>query len=270
MAAPSLIELKNAHLGYGRKAVLRDVELAIPKGSLVGILGPNGAGKTTLLRTVLGRLRPLRGTRVLAPGVRVGYVPQHKALDPIFPFTVWDVVLMGRYATLGAMGRVGATDRRLALAALSRVGISDLSERPYRELSGGQQQRAIVARALAVDPDVLVLDEPTASLDVHAEAEVFGLVRDLHREGKAIVMVSHDLAAVAELATDVAIVEAGRVAMGTAEALLTDSTLSQLYGRPIHVEVRSGHRHITACLPVARADAPHATDAPDANRGGAT
>ncbi|GIW70882.1 MAG: manganese ABC transporter ATP-binding protein [Planctomycetota bacterium] len=240
MGGEVLLRLHGAAVGYRGRPVLAQVELAVCRGDFLGIVGPNGAGKTTLLRTLLGILPPLAGALERAAGVRCGYVPQRRALDPIFPLTVRDVVAMGRYPQLGLWGRLGREHRAAIERALAELEIEALADRPYRELSGGQQQRAIMARALAAEPDVLLLDEPTEGMDLRVEAEVLERIAGLHARGRTIVLVSHELETVANLVGQLALVHGGRLRAGPAGELLRSEVLSELYGCPVTVERLGG------------------------------
>src|SRR5437870_12918214 len=143
-----LIVFENADLGYGRQRVLQGVNFDVIPGDFLGIVGPNGAGKTTMLKAILGLLKPISGrVTVTSEGLRIGYVPQRESVDTLFPLTVMDIVLMGRYTRLGPFGRPGTADKEFAMRALDHVGITKLAGRPYPNLSGGQKQRALIARA---------------------------------------------------------------------------------------------------------------------------
>lgn len=199
----SLVELRDVTLGYGGPPVLAHVSFAIRRGEFAALVGPNGAGKTTLLRGMLGLIPVLAGRidygfdRSACPP---GYVPQRDSLDPIFPLTAFEVVLMGTYAKLRPLRRVGRRARQLASDCLERVGLSAASRRPYWELSGGQKQRALIARALAADPAIMFLDEPTAGVDAEAEAAITEILARLNREqGMAVVLVSHHVGRIASV-----------------------------------------------------------------------
>jgi zinc transport system ATP-binding protein len=189
------------------------VSLTVYQGEFAAIIGPNGAGKTTLIKVVLGLVRPDSGM-VKVFGVprdelgplkaKIGYVPQIFTIDLNFPVTVFEVVLMGLYGKIGVGRRPSEEDRRAALAAIEKVGITDLKDRPIGRLSGGQRQRAFVARALANNPDLLVLDEPTTGVDVATTFNLYSLLHKLKNEGITIVLVSHDVGVVAEYADTVA------------------------------------------------------------------
>jgi len=207
---PSVIEFDNVCFTYQTEEVLHHVNLCITDRNLVAVVGPNGGGKSTLLRLILGFLHPRRGTiRVFDTDPtrsrhRIGYVPQHLQFDPAFPVTVQDVVLMGRIGrrTLGAFRR---GDRQAANTALERVRMDHLATRGFSHLSGGERQRVLIAQALVSDPELLLLDEPTASVDPSVEHRIYDLIRELNRT-MTIIVVSHNLSVVTRHATHVACV----------------------------------------------------------------
>jgi manganese/zinc/iron transport system ATP- binding protein len=210
-------------------------------------VGPNGAGKTTILRALLGNLEPLEGTVRRAAGLRFGYVPQRDQVDYGFPLEVIDVVMMGRYDRIGLVRRPAAEDRRLACAALEHVGIPELAEAPLNALSGGQKQRTLIARALVGSPNVLVLDEPTTGMDLVATTQILGLVRELHdRDGLTVLMVSHALNEVANYVDRIALVLEGAFRIGPVDEIMTEDTLSEMYGIPVEVDSHEGHRIVVA------------------------
>ncbi len=237
-------EIVDVSLHLGGRPVLEQVSLRIEAGDYLAILGPNGGGKTTLLRLLLGLLQPDRG-RVRVLGVaprqargRVGYVPQHVRFDLDFPIRVLDVVLMGR---LGArrLGRLQAEDREAARAALARVEMEGLHDRPIGSLSGGQLQRVLIARALAQQPKLLLLDEPTASLDERIGRSVWELFEELSEE-MAVVVVSHDIGAISRYVRSVACLNRHLHAHPSKE--LTPEILEATYGCPVDL-LAHGHPH---------------------------
>jgi ABC-type Mn2+/Zn2+ transport system ATPase subunit len=241
--APPLVALRDATVGYGRRGLLGGVELAVAPGDFLALVGPNGGGKTTVLRTLLGALPLLSGRRELPRPIRVGYVPQRDHVDAIWPLTAGEVVLMGRTPGLGILRRPGPADHQAVAAALGRVGIGDLAERRYADLSGGQRQRTLIARALAAEPELLAVDEPTNGMDPAAELGTMDVLRDLHASGAlAIVMVSHRLDAVANHARTLAFVdqERGLFRIGSLEEMLRPEPLSLLYGRAVEVRREGG------------------------------
>jgi zinc transport system ATP-binding protein len=203
---PLMIDLEGVSFAYqGGPPVLREVDLAIERGEFVAIAGPNGGGKTTLLRIALGLEQPSTGTAKLfgetaARSTRragIGYLAQRAQLGIESPVTVQEVVAAGRVPRLGFVGRFGRSDRAKVAAAIERVGLGGLEQRPIATLSGGQQQRALIAKALAGEPRLLVLDEPTAGVDVDAQEALAALLDELHRElGATVLLVSHEFGAV--------------------------------------------------------------------------
>jgi ABC-type Mn2+/Zn2+ transport system ATPase subunit len=232
-----LLTFDNVTLGYGKRVILTDLSFTLRAGDYVGIVGPNGAGKTTLLYAILGALRPKEGMITQhRKRLTFGYVPQAQTMDDQFPLTALDIVLMGRYRTIGPMRRPSREDRERALLALEQVGVPDLAPRLFREFSGGQKQRTLMARALASDPDVLVLDEPTNDMDVAAEHATMELIDRLHDErGLLVLMVSHMLNVVVNHVRQVAILGGSRFEMGVIEEVVTPETLKRLYNLPLEV-----------------------------------
>jgi len=231
-----LVALEGATVGYGRRAILSGVELAIAPGDFLALVGPNGGGKTTLLRTLLGTLPPLQGRRSAPRPVRIGYVPQRDLLDAIWPLSAHDVALMGRAALLPPGRRPGAEDQAAVDAALERVGMAEVARRRYGDLSGGQRQRVLIARALAGNPEMLALDEPTNGMDPAAELSTMEVIDALHAgSGLAVVLVSHRLETVAARATTLAFVDRERslFRVGPVEEMLRPAELAALYGRPV-------------------------------------
>jgi ABC-type Mn2+/Zn2+ transport system ATPase subunit len=191
-AGSPLIRARALEVGYDGAAILPALSVTIGAGELWAVVGPNGAGKSTFVRTLLGLERPVAGAVEQAPTLRLAYVPQQGALDPIFPVAVRDFVLMGRQGPGGVIGRVSAADGAAADAALEAAGAAPLAGRQLRDLSGGQRQRVLMARALARDADLVVLDEPTNALDLPSERDVLALIAKLReRRGAAVVMVTH-------------------------------------------------------------------------------
>ncbi len=198
MNSKDVIKVNHVSFSYDGIPVLEDVHFTIPERSFISIVGPNAGGKTTLLKLMLGLLRPSQGTiEVLGMDpvkarTRIGYMPQQVQLDLQFPVSVLDVVLMGRMGHGWSIGPFSRTDRAIALDALRKLEMQDLAGRPFMALSGGQRQRVLIARALASEPEMLFLDEPTANVDMVVETELFEL---LHQMSKTItvVVVSHDL-----------------------------------------------------------------------------
>lgn len=239
----ALLRFENVVLGYGKRRILWALDFSIGAGEYLAIVGSNGAGKTTLLRGLLGTLAPQGGRVSRADGLHLGYVPQLHTLDEIFPLSVFDVVLMGRYGRIGPGRRASSTDIERAHEAMAEAGISDLEKRLFRELSGGQKQRTLIARALANDPDLLVLDEHTNDLDIATERAIMALIDRLHAERHlAVVMVSHSINVVAGHARTVGIIQDGRCEFAPAETVLDEGYLQKLYGIPLRVVEVEGRR----------------------------
>ena len=237
--ALELIRLERAVIGY-RTPLLPPIDLAVRAGSTLGVLGPNGAGKTALLKSLLGLLPLLGGRRVLPLGQspRVGYVPQRDRLDMSWPLRVLDVVLMGRARLAGPFKRYSARDSDQARAALHEIGVGDLAELPLYSLSGGQHQKVLIARAIAAEPELLVLDEPTSAMDPAAERMFLELVARLKSaHNLSVVLVTHQLTAIAGFATEVALIdrERGLFEVGPAEQMIDPHKLGKLYGREVTV-----------------------------------
>jgi len=245
MTMKPLIEFTHATLGYGGKTVLLDISFAVMPGDYFGLVGPNGAGKTTILRAILGTLAPLEGTVVIAEKdggrLRFGYVPQRDTIDYILPYRVEEVVMMGRYRQMGLFRRPGMRDRDAVRQSLVHVAIEDLAGRTFKELSGGQKQRTLIARALASEPDVLVLDEPTNGMDLSSRIAILDLIQRLHREDRlTVLMVSHLLDDVANHVGRLAIVERNYFQVGTVDDVLTSENLSSMYQMPVDVRTVGG------------------------------
>ncbi|MBN2474537.1 MAG: metal ABC transporter ATP-binding protein [Pirellulales bacterium] len=225
-----VIDLQGVSFAYDQAPVLEDVNLSVARRESICIVGPNGGGKTTLLKLILGLLNPQSG-RVEVFGqtprrarLRVGYMPQFYRHDPQFPITVTDIVLMGRLGRPGLAGWFGwydRADRRAARDALAEVGMDSFAGRPFSELSGGQRQRVLIARALCCQPDLLLLDEPTAYVDTLIEARLVEILKELNHR-MTIVMVSHDLGFVSEMVQRVVCVNR-RVLVHPAEAISSEA-----------------------------------------------
>jgi zinc transport system ATP-binding protein len=239
--------------GYGHSLVVEDADFDIYKGESVCVVGPNGGGKSTLLKLMLGLLQPDEGAvRLLGDTPkrsrsRVGYVPQHIDFDPLFPVSVLDVVLMGRL-TRRSLGFRSRRDSERAMAALEQMGLADQAQASFATLSGGQRQAVLIARALAAEVDVLLLDEPTAHVDVAVEERLMQSLKAL-RKDLTMVTVSHDLAFVSRSVPKVVCVNRCVHVHPTTE--LTDERLRQLYGFEVrmvqhdheHLDSHGGHHH---------------------------
>ncbi len=245
MTPEPTIHLEDVWFSYDGASVLENVSLRIQEREFVWIVGPNGGGKTTLLKLILGLLKPTAGrVRVLAQAPRqarsrIGYMPQQVSLDPRFPVDVLDVVLMGRLGRGSPTSRYRSSDREAAESALRAVGLFELRCKPYGELSGGQLRRLFIARALACEPELLVLDEPTANLDPLVQRELHDLLRELSSR-LTVVMVSHDPAFVSEFVQQVVCVNRKVHVHPTGE--LDGAMLSELYGEePLRIVRHDQH-----------------------------
>ncbi|HEV7306577.1 ABC transporter ATP-binding protein [Ensifer sp.] len=233
------LDIRDLAFGYGQRTVGAGISLSLAAGEVLGLLGPNGAGKTTLFKTVLGLL-PAKAGNVLLDGKplsawprrerakRIAYVPQaHAAL---FPFTALEVVLMGRAPHLQPFASPGHRDRRIAWDALASLGMEHLAQRAYTEISGGERQIVLIARALAQEPSILVMDEPTANLDYGNQMRVLSHIRALAGRGLSIVLSTHNPDHAFQVADRVALLHAATIiALGRPAEVLTSAALHQLY-----------------------------------------
>jgi ABC-type Mn2+/Zn2+ transport system ATPase subunit len=232
--AGALLTAHGAAFGYRKRAVVSGVELRVVRGDFVGIVGPNGAGKTTLFRGLLGLIPPLAG-RVERATRAIGYVPQRESLDALFPVTVQEVVELGGLNKLRGFRSLPAQERVHALECLERVGLADRRRAQFSTLSGGQRQRVLIARALMVEPELMLLDEPTTGVDRGAQAQILELLGELNRsQGLAVLLVSHQLAMVRDTVQRVLWVAEGGVREGAAAELLAPEHLDRLYGGAAH------------------------------------
>ena len=239
MTGDLLLRLTGVGHNFGEHPVLAGVDLDVHQGDLLGIVGPSGSGKTTLLRALLGSLSPTEGHVERKAGLRFGYVPQVETVNWHFPVTVAEVVLMAR--TGGRRAPWPSRDERAEVAAiLERLGIGALGHRHIRELSGGQQQRVFIARALLGRPDVLFMDEPTSGVDVKTRHEVLHLLSQLHLDGLAIVLTTHDLNGIAAHLPMLLCLNVTVAGRGSPRDVLTPTVLEQVYGAPMDVLEHAG------------------------------
>ena len=233
MEPQPIIKMNNLSFSYNGLPVLDEVNLTIYERDFLSIVGPNAGGKTTLLKLILGLLKPSDGSiRVFGlPPVkarsRIGYMPQYSNLDPLFPVSVLDVVLMGRLGNGRRFGFFGKSDREAAVEALRKVELQDVSNRSFSDLSGGQHQRVLIARALVTNPDLLLLDEPTSNVDAVVETELYELLNELN-EKMTVVLVTHDLGFVSGYVKRVACVNRKVVVHATNE--ISGEMINELYG----------------------------------------
>lgn len=231
-----VLEAHDLCASYRRRPVLHGVDVALPKGALVGLLGPNGAGKSSFLKAVMGELKPdsgwvkLFGEPVSRARHRVAYVPQRESVDWDFPVTVADVAMMGTYGGLAWWRRAGAQERGRAMEALDRVGMASFARQPIGELSGGQQQRVFLARALAQDSELLLMDEPFAGVDAATEESIVDVLRELRSAGRTVLVVHHDLQTARRYFDLLMILNLRVVAFGATEEVLTSGNLDAAYG----------------------------------------
>ncbi len=243
-----VIDIKNAVVSYREDIALRGVSLKVKRGEFVGIVGPNGAGKTTLLTVVNGLGKLLQGRvqvlgHQLTPGnghylrKKVGYVAQVQNIDPRMPISVREAVMIGRYGLLGLLKRPGKHDWEVVDEMLELVGMTRLARRPIGHLSGGEQQREAIARCLAQEPEIFLLDEPTASLDWKAKADSLELIKLIHHSRQLTTLfVTHDLSALPVACDRVVLMKEGLIwGEGSAKDALSDDNLSQLYDMPVSV-----------------------------------
>jgi ABC-type Mn2+/Zn2+ transport system ATPase subunit len=235
-SATVAVRLRDVSAGYGDRIALEDISLDLPTGSLVAIFGPNGGGKSTLLKLIAGLLAPTTGT-VETLGLpageaarRIAYVTQAELVDWSFPVSVWDVAMMGRYPRLGPWRRPGSSDREAVRAALDQVGMLDRAQSQIGELSGGQRRRAFLARAIAADPELYLLDEPVTGVDVTTQEDLMTVLHAETERGRTVIATTHDLAAAAAHFDTVIALNRRLVAMGSASLVLDPEVLSKTYG----------------------------------------
>jgi ABC-type Mn2+/Zn2+ transport system ATPase subunit len=230
------VRLDDVAAAYHDRIVLEDVSLSIRPGSLTSIVGPNGAGKSTLLKLIAGVMPARSGSiEVLgaAPGRaahRIAYVPQAEMVDWSFPVTVQDVVAMGRYPALGLLRRPGAADRAAIKEALGRVGMSAFADRQIGRLSGGQRRRVFLARALAAEPDLFLLDEPVTGIDATTQEEIMDILEAQAAAGRTVIATTHDLMCVAQRFQEVVAINRTVIAHGPASLVLDSDFLARTYG----------------------------------------
>lgn len=238
MTSSPAISVDRVTVRYGDVLALDAATLDVPAGGVTGLIGMNGSGKSTLFKTIMGGIRPEQGTARLAglaPAVArkrgiVAYVPQSEDVDWAFPVSVADVVMMGRYGSLGATRRARASDRRAVADALERVDLGDLAERQIGKLSGGQKKRAFVARCIAQDAEILLLDEPFSGVDQRSEATIVRLLRELAETGRTVLVSTHDLHALPALADDAALLLRRVLFHGAVADALDPPQLARAFG----------------------------------------
>jgi ABC-type Mn2+/Zn2+ transport system ATPase subunit len=235
------VEVRYLRAGYNGVVALDDVSFTVEKGCLAGLVGPNGSGKSTLLKVIMGLMKPwsgeieVSGQKVRAGHSSIGYAPQSELVDWRFPVTVLDVVLMGRYGKIGLVRRPSAEDRDVAMYSLERVAMSAFRDRHVEELSGGQQRRVLIARALAQEADLILLDEPLAGLDAAAQHDLLRLLEDLRKEDRTLFVATHDLSCVASDFDHAVLLNQRVVAFGRPADVFTADLLSEAFQRHLLV-----------------------------------
>ncbi len=247
----NVVEVKNVSFSYGPEPVLENISFNVHEGDYLGIVGPNGAGKTTLLKIMLGLLKPESGSiRLFGTQLsdfrdwrKIGYVPQKATnFDSGFPVSVYDVALMGRYGGRGLWSRINARDRATVERVLKQVGMWEYKDRLIGDLSGGQQQRVFIARALAAEPKIIFLDEPTTGIDQKMHDEFYDLLRALNRDaGLTLVLISHDIEKITEEAMHIACIDRTLVCHTSPEEFLKESESKNMWGEK--VKIITPHRH---------------------------
>lgn len=243
MSPETAVEFSHVDFAYTGVPVLENINLDVRPGEFFGLIGPNAAGKTTLLKLLLGLEKPDRGRiRVLGTTperarTRVGYVPQYPGYKRDFPVTVTDVVLTGRLGTTGGIGWYSRRDHDKVMEAMAAVAIEDIRERPVAALSGGQVQRMLIARALACEPQLLILDEPTANIDLRAEESIFSWLKQYNAR-MTIIVVSHDVAFISGYVHRVGCINKTLVCHETSD--ITGKTIEELYGSEVRM-IRHDH-----------------------------
>lgn len=236
-----ILEIHDLTVSYDQSPVLWNIDLSLPEGKLVGILGPNGAGKSTLIKAIMGLVDPSGGyVRIFDKELdlvrnRISYVPQRESVDWNFPASVLDVVLMGTYGRLGLFKRPGKKEKQLALDCLEKVGMTAFAKRQISELSGGQQQRVFIARALAQEADLYLMDEPFAGVDMATETAIFQLLQEMTQEGKTILVVHHDIHSAMKYFEWIIMLNLHLVASGPKSEVVNEELLRKTYGGKLNL-----------------------------------
>lgn len=251
---PHRLEVQNINIGYGEKIILRGLSFQIPHGARVAVVGPNGAGKSTLFKALVGLL-PLQSGRILIHGEPLGahqdcvaYMPQREEVDWRFPVTVEDVVMMGRFAQIGWLKRPSARDRHMVANSLEQMGIADLAGHPIGQLSGGQQQRAFLARAIAQEPHILLMDEPFTGVDMTTQEATLRLLDHLKERQVTTIVSTHDLNLAASRFDLVMLLNHRLIAYGAAGQVFVKENLAQAFGNSLLV-MENGMMLVDECCP---------------------
>ncbi|MEX1001099.1 MAG: metal ABC transporter ATP-binding protein [Crocinitomicaceae bacterium] len=230
------VEVHNLTASYGGRPVLWDIDFELPAGEIIGIIGPNGSGKTTLLKTIMGIMKPSSGfVKIFNQSLdkvrdRVAYVPQKESVDWDFPASVFDVVMMGRYRKNKLLKRMNKVDTQVVNQCIERVGLTALKNRQIAQLSGGQQQRVFIARALAQNADIYLMDEPFSGVDAATENSILTLLQEMKAEGKTVVIIHHDLQTVSEYFGYLILLNTRLIAKGSLQEVFTKENISDAYG----------------------------------------
>jgi len=231
-----IIEVHNLTVVYNKKPAIWNVDFSLPEKKIIGIMGPNGSGKSTLLKAMLGLIKPEQGwVKIYDKPAKesykkIGYIPQRQSIDWDFPATVEDVIRMGRFPHKGLFGRFTKEDNAIIDEAITRTHMQDLRHRQISQLSGGQQQRTFIARALAQQPDILIMDEPFAGVDATTEESIITLIREMRAEGKTILLVHHDLVSAADYFDVLVLLNTRLVGYGPIETMYTEAIISEAFG----------------------------------------
>ena len=251
---PHRLEIENISIGYGEKIIMHDLSFQVPHGARVAVVGPNGAGKSTLFKALVGIL-PLKSGRILIHGEILGthkdcvaYVPQREDVDWRFPVTVSDVVMMGRFSQIGWWSRPTKNDKRIVRKSIEQMGITDLADLSIGQLSGGQQQRAFLARALAQEPHILIMDEPFTGVDATTQEVTFGLLDHLRSQTVTTIISTHDLNLAATRFDLVLLINHRLIAFGTPQQVFTSENLAAAFGNSLLV-MENGMMLVDECCP---------------------
>lgn len=251
---PHRLEVENANIGYGQKIVVHDLNFQVPHGARVAVVGPNGAGKSTLFKALVGIL-PLHSGRIFIHGESlrthkdcVAYIPQREDVDWQFPVTVNDVVIMGRFDQIGWLSRPSKSDRQIVRRSLEQMGIADLANQSIGQLSGGQQQRVFLARALAQEPHILLMDEPFTGVDITTHEATFSLLDHLQSQEVTTIISTHDLNLAATRFDLVILLNHRLIAYGSPQQVFTKENLSSAFGNSLLV-MENGMMLVDECCP---------------------
>lgn len=240
------IETHNLTVSYNRRPVLWNIDFTLPTGKIIGIIGPNGSGKTTLLKAIMGLVKTSSGyvkifdEELNTVRERISYVPQRESVDWEFPASVMDIVLMGRYRKNNLMRPLTKADREIAAEALEKVNMLEYCNRQISQLSGGQQQRVFIARSLAQGADLYIMDEPFVGVDASTEEAILGLLTEMKRQGKTVIVVHHDLQTAKAYFDWMVLLNTRLVAAGPKEEIFNEDLLQEAYGGKLNVLSKVG------------------------------